>query len=109
MPFTTLLLLTLATWRMTHLLVYEDGPWHLVARLRYALGVRYDAHSHAYADTMFGKLLLCVWCASLWVGVALTLLYLLLPPWLWQSVSFPLAFSAGACLLETFYAQQETA
>ena len=47
----------LGVWRMTHLLAVEDGPWDLVARLRARAGAG-----------LFGKLLDCFHCTSLWVA-----------------------------------------
>lgn len=71
------LVLGLATWRLTSLLVKEDGPWDLFARLRSSAGVKFDAHSEPYAETFFGSLLMCVWCTSVWVGGFLALAFLL--------------------------------
>lgn len=48
---------SLATWRVAALLVREDGPWDLVARLRGVL-----------AGTMPGRALTCFFCTSLWVA-----------------------------------------
>jgi hypothetical protein len=50
-------LAVLATWRVTHLLVSEDGPWEIFARLRRRLG-----------DSPFGRLMDCFGCASMWVA-----------------------------------------
>ena len=36
--FYRLLIGTLVVWRLTHLLYGEDGPWNLLARLRYFAG-----------------------------------------------------------------------
>lgn len=47
----------LATWRITHLLHAEDGPWDLMVRLRRAAG-----------QSMAGRLLDCFYCLSLWVA-----------------------------------------
>lgn len=53
---------TLATWRVSHLLVEEDGPGHVLTRLRQA----------ANATSMVG-LLDCFGCTSIWVGAAASL------------------------------------
>src|SRR5215472_1364518 len=63
-------LAVLATWRVTHLLANEDGPAHLIARLRLRLG-----------ESIAGSLMDCFNCLSLWVAA-------------------PLALSGAACLLE---------
>ncbi len=57
-----LALAVLATWRVTHLLAYEDGPADVIVRLRARLG-----HSLA------GHLLDCFACMSLWVGAPVAL------------------------------------
>jgi hypothetical protein len=76
-------LATLATWRVAHLLAFEDGPWALVARLRAAAG-------------RLGGVLECFYCLSLWVAAPLAL-------WVTASaIAWPcvvLALSGGACLL----------
>ena len=63
MAFYWLLLGILATWRITHLLNAEDGPWQLVVRLRRIAG-----------DGFWGELLDCFYCLSLWVSVPLAVL-----------------------------------
>ena len=47
----------LATWRITHLVAYEDGPWGVIAGLRKMAG-----------SSVFGKLMDCFYCLSLWVS-----------------------------------------
>ncbi len=81
-----LVLATLATWRLTHLLVREDGPAQLVVRLRFALG-------HGPWGQMFD----CFYCLSLWVAAPMSL---------WFGGGWPetamiwLALSGAACLCE---------
>jgi hypothetical protein len=48
---------SLVTWRVSHLLVEEDGPGHVVARARSALD-----------RTPLTGVLDCFGCASVWVG-----------------------------------------
>jgi hypothetical protein len=50
-------LAALATWRLTHLLVSEDGPGNIVARLRALL-----------PGAMIRALTDCFGCLSLWVA-----------------------------------------
>jgi len=76
----------LATWRITHLIVAEDGPWDIVVRLRRALG-----------EGELARLMDCFYCASLWIAA----------PFAWLGGSDPLAWlvtwlavSGGASLLE---------
>lgn len=50
-------------YRLAHLLAAEDGPWELVARLRRAAG-----------QGMFGRLLDCPYCLSLWLAIPFAVL-----------------------------------
>jgi len=76
----------LATWRITHLLAREDGPFQLLAELRARLG-------HGF----FGGLMDCFNCLSLWVA-ALAALYVSTAALDWL-MSW-LALSGAACLLD---------
>lgn len=79
--FVPFLIAALAVWRFTHLVVHEDGPWHLIARVR------------GFA----GSFLSCFYCFSLWVAVPTAFL---LRPALLDFVVLWLALSGAACLLE---------
>src|SRR3954464_11750238 len=57
MRFYGLVLGTLAVWRITHLLQAEDGPGHLVVRLRLRAG-----------EGFWGDVLDCFNCLSLWIA-----------------------------------------
>ncbi len=85
-PWFRLLLGLLATWRIAHLLVHEDGPWDILVRWRVALGQR-----------ALGHLMDCFHCVSLWAAVPFA-------PMLGQQplewVLAWLGLSGGACLLE---------
>jgi hypothetical protein len=89
------LLGTLATWRVAALLVREDGPYDLVARLR-----------RLASGTMAGRALECFFCTSLWVAA---------PVALWLAGAAPrsalvwLALSGAASLLERVSALREPA
>ena len=79
-------LAALATWRVTHLLSSEDGPWDLVARFRARLGRR-----------AVGKLMDCFNCLSFWIAAPAALFVSLWPlEWLMSW----LGLSGAACLLE---------
>ena len=77
-------LCALAVWRIAHLLVRENGPWDLIARLRATLG-----------SGVLGRLMDCFYSLSFLIS---------LPPAIWMSgrrFLVPwLALSAMACLLE---------
>jgi hypothetical protein len=79
-------LCALASWRVAHLVARENGPWHLIARLRASLD-----------SCVFGRLMDSFYCWSLLLS---------LPPAIWMSSSRIgflvewLALSAIVCLLE---------
>jgi len=86
-------ILALAVFRVTSLLVREDGPWEVFARLRHAVGVRYSAANVAMGTNELAKGLTCMWCASVWIGAAFSLAFLTMPEWTFL-MSLPLAMSA---------------
>lgn len=90
MKLETIIVCALAAWRVTSLLVHEDGPFLVFARLREAAGVDWQE------PTFFGKLLGCFWCTSVWVATAVALLATT-PVW-WLLV--PFALSGAAILAE---------
>jgi hypothetical protein len=86
MQWYLLVLGSLGVWRVTHLLNAEDGPWALLVKLRAAAG-----------DGIWGGLLDCFNCLSLWIAVPFAVL--LGVGW-GQRVLLWLAFSAAAIFLE---------
>lgn len=86
-----LVIASLATWRLTHLLAREDGPFLVMARLRAAAGASW-----------LGQMLDCFNCLSLCVAAPITM-------WIGalgigagqlQSVMVWLALSGAACLCD---------
>ena len=74
-----------ATWRVTHLLSQEDGPFDLVIRFRKLFG-------HGFV----GNLLDCFYCLSMWVAVPFA--FFLSQDWVGRIVTW-LALSGAACFL----------
>lgn len=91
MPLTWLLVALLGVWRITHLLVAEDGPWDASARFREAVG-----------NGVWGKLLDCFSCLSLWVSVPFA--FALGATWPERVLLWP-ALSGGAILIERLVAR----
>ncbi|MEJ7598241.1 MAG: hypothetical protein WKG01_10055 [Kofleriaceae bacterium] len=77
----------LVTWRLTHLLHTEDGPWRMVHTLR----------TVASRHTMLRELFACFYCLSMWVAVPVA--YLVGESWRERLLLLP-ALSAAAILLE---------
>lgn len=63
MSFFIFTLGVLSVWRLTHLLHAEDGPWDLLVQLRSRAG-----------HGLWGDLLDCFYCLSLWIAVPFALL-----------------------------------
>lgn len=99
MTLTLFLLGGLACFRLTSLLVYEAGPYDVFHRIRKRAGITYDKNSNKIADGELGRMLLCPWCTSLWVGIGLTVLYAISPPLL-VYVSLPFSFSAVCIIVQ---------
>ena len=81
-----LVLAVLATWRLSRLVAFEDGPCDAVARLRRLAG-----------DGILGRLMDCPYCLSLWFAAPAALsLDQGMPGWVlaWLGVS------GGASLIE---------
>jgi len=79
-------LAALATWRVTHLLVHEDGPAETIARLREHLG-----------DSQLGALMDCFYCTSMWVAIPFALFVAKKPT---DRLVAWLALSGMACLID---------
>jgi len=76
----------LAVWRVTHLIVVEDGPWDLLVRLR-----------RVASAIALERLVACFYCASVWVALGFALM--ITREWRALVVFVP-ALSGGAILLE---------
>jgi Protein of unknown function (DUF1360) len=85
-PVLRFVLVLLCVWRVTHLLVFEDGPWDAVIRLRKHLG-----------SSVLGQAMDCFYCCSLWVAAPFALLSAASPL---EGLLVWLASSGGACVLE---------
>jgi hypothetical protein len=83
------LLCALATWRITHLLVEEDGPADAVLRLRVAAGAG-----------PLGRLMDCFYCMSAWVAIPFAAELTGRRSISSAGVVAWLALSGAACLLE---------
>jgi hypothetical protein len=81
------------------MLVHEDGPFDIFERFRHFLGIRYTERSNRYGTNVLAKLFMCVWCLSVWVGIAVTVLYVLLGE-IAIYICLPFAISGGAVILE---------
>jgi hypothetical protein len=85
----------LAVWRVTHLVVVEDGPFDLLRRLR-----------EAAARHGLERLVNCFLCCSVWMAIPFALL--IAREWKEIVVVLP-ALSGGAILLERVTRERDAA
>ena len=81
-----LLVAVLATWRLSHLVAHEDGPFDLVAKVRHATGF-----------SVWGRFMDCPFCLSLWFAAPFAVW--LAQNWIDGLAIWP-AISGGACLIQ---------
>ena len=94
-----LLVLALSTWRITSLLVNEEGPRNILVKFRYFIGVRFDENSEPYGLNVLADALTCVWCTSPYIGLFVWVSWLVFgQPVI--IVLMPLAISAAAILVD---------
>lgn len=92
-----LIILSLATWRFSSLISYEDGPFDMCKKFRGWLGA--DDDDLEAPEGFLAKLVSCLKCNSVWVGAFLWIAYAIFPEaTVWVSGLF--ALSAVACYLD---------
>lgn len=101
MTIIDLLILALATWRLSSLIVNERGPWHVFQHIRERFGIGHDESGliAVIPPTFMGELLTCLWCCSCWVGAAVAVMLYFQPvATIW--LVLPLALSGAAVVIE---------
>lgn len=93
------LVAVLATWRLTHLFMYEAGPWFIITRLRKRFGVRHDRMGLPDAVPA-GNVFACFLCFSVWSALVVVLLL-----WLAWWVLAPFAVSGAAIMVERWFSR----
>lgn len=77
-----LVLIAVATWRVSYMLVLEDGPADIFLRLRGAIGV--DQYEDAATEdiskwpfwrSFLAGLFSCIYCMSIWIGTFFAIFY----------------------------------
>lgn len=89
------LIATLATWRLSSLLVNEDGPNDMFLIIRTRLGVHLIGDDDR-PESNLGRLFSCIWCMSVWVGAFIALVAIT-PYWV---LLIPFALSAAAIAID---------
>jgi len=85
----------LAVWRVTHLVVAEDGPWYVFQRLR-----------RAAAAIGLERLVSCFYCASVWIAIGFA--PLVASGWRALLIVIP-ALSGGAIACERLMSRDDAA
>lgn len=104
MSLSALLILILATWRLSSLLVDERGPLDVFVRIRELAGIQHDESKKPflYPERFFAQLLSCIWCISIWVAGGWSLAYYLVGDAV-ILLALPFALSAGAIILSRYH------
>lgn len=86
-------ILGMATWRITSLLVREQGPWNIFERIRELSGIIHDEDGNVLAipDNFFADVLSCVWCCSIWVAFGWSIVFFIYPVITWVAIPFALS------------------
>lgn len=92
MDWQVLLLLGLATWRLSLMIVRETGPFSIFLRMREAAGITHDENERVLTvpTTFLGGVFSCIWCSSVWIGLGWMVLWTFLP-----AISIPVAAIFG--------------
>ena len=86
MTLTSVVLGGLAVWRLSQLVVRDDGPWQVFARLR-----------RRAESTAWEGVLSCMYCCSLWIAAPVALA--LGENWLERALAWP-ALSGAALVVD---------
>lgn len=72
----------LATWRLTHILFGERGPFNVFVYVRSLTGVVHDEDGEVIGRP-FGSVFSCILCLSVWTGLGVQFL----PKWLVRTLA----------------------
>lgn len=102
MNIATVLILSLATWRLASLLYDEAGPWQLFNRVRGLFGIKHDDDGPvSYPSTFFGDVFQCFWCVSLYTAAMVIIFAATSMRLNWQEwILLWLATATGAIVIE---------
>ncbi|WHY68025.1 DUF1360 domain-containing protein [Neobacillus sp. SuZ13] len=99
----TYLMLILASYRLTHLIVFDKITEFIRKPFVKKIKVETDAgvETKEVPTSMFGYLLKCYWCAGVWSAILLGGTYLLFPR-ITFVVILILSIAGGQSIIETF-------
>src|SRR5579863_7018186 len=82
-------ILSIAAWRVTHLIQAEDGPWEVIFKIRKLAGTGF-----------VGSLMDCFYCSSIWVAIP----FGIIAGHKWtEYIYYSLAFSGSAMLIQKIF------
>ena len=88
MTYLDILVGGVATWRLTRMFLTENGPYRVFRRIRERFGVVYVDDESLEVSSFKYEITMCMWCMSVWVGLALTLLQRFVPGGRWFLLPF---------------------
>lgn len=88
-------IIALAVWRISVLLMDDDGPFLILSRLRTRLGV-YDLQKRGGFADLFN----CMYCMSFWVAISVVLVLYLQGDLLPYAPLRALAYSGASVILD---------
>lgn len=71
----TFLLCTFGVWRLSRMIVKEDGPFYIFQRFRIFMGIVDEEDEPPYSTTWYGTFFTCPLCVSVWISVPFTIVY----------------------------------
>lgn len=74
-----IIILSLAVWQISNLLIDEAGPYSILERFRARIGIGYNAQGFPYAENELAELFSCHFCLSIWIGILIAILYFFYP------------------------------
>ncbi len=93
-------LAAMATWRLTLMVINENGPYMIFSKFRTWAGVSVNIETgELNTPTNLSKLITCSFCLSFWVGIGFMEIFFLAPSWLFQTIALPFVLSAITILL----------
>lgn len=99
----TYLMLILASYRLTHLIVFDKITEFIRKPFMKKVEVQteYGTEMKDVPKNMFGYLLNCYWCAGVWSAILIGGGYLLFPK-VTSIIVLILSIAGGQCIIETF-------
>lgn len=71
--FELFIMASIAVYCLTTMLNELEGPAQIFKRFRIWIGIEYDERGHGTAKNWRAEAVLCFFCLSVWVGIAITL------------------------------------